>query len=308
MVAVTHLADIARSQNTRAAFWDKSCFAGLIFSRFGIIMRDKCKRLTQNYKDIMSNLSSFQLDVYSSGAAFFIFISVIPFIMIVLYIITHTSISQPDIVSFLESYMPADFELVLITIINDIFNRSKAVLPLSIIACIWSSSRGIMAITKGLNKINYVEETRNYFLVRILSSLYTVFLVAGVLIMITLGAFGRRIFHIISSEYDEIHYLISMLFNNSDLILLVVVFIMFMFMYIVLPARHIAFKRQIPGALIAAVIWILFTRLFSYYINNYNAYSIYGSLAFVIVFLVWIYAGIYFMFIGAWINYRLSLK
>lgn len=271
-------------------------------------MKDTYKRLAQKYKDTIGNQSSFQLDVYSSGAAFFIFISFIPFIMIVLYIITHTSLTQPDILSFLKDYMPDDFEIILANIINDIFSRSKVILPLSIVACIWSSSRGIMAITKGLNKINYVEETRNYFLVRFFSFLYTVLLVAGVVILITLGAFGKRIFNILTREYDEVHYVISMIFKNSDLILFVLIFLMFMFMYCVLPARHIAFLRQIPGALIASFIWIGFTRLFSYYINNYNAYSIYGSLAFIIVFLLWIYAGIYFMFIGAWINYRLSLR
>lgn len=271
-------------------------------------MKDSYKRLAQKYKDTIGNLSSFQLDVYSSGAAFFIFISFIPFIMIVLYIITHTSLTQPDIISFLEVYMPDDFEIIIANIINDIFSRSKVILPLSIIACIWSSSRGIMAITKGLNRINYVEETRNYFLVRFFSSLYTVLMVAGVVILITLGAFGKRIFNILTKEYDELHYIISMIFKNSDLILFVLIFLMFMFMYCVLPARHMSFLRQIPGALIASFIWIGFTRLFSYYINNYNAYSIYGSLAFIIVFLLWIYAGIYFMFIGAWINYRLSLR
>lgn len=271
-------------------------------------MKEFYKRLEQNCKVIFRNLSSFQLDVYSSGATFFIFISIIPFIMIVLYIITHTALTQPDIYAFLGNYMPPEFELVLVTIINEMFSKSTAILPLSIIACIWSSSRGIMAIMKGLNKINYVEETRNYFVVRILSSLYTVFLVVGVVLMIILGAFGRRIFRIMTKEYDNIHSAISIIFNNSDLILLVVVFIMFLFMYKTLPARRVSVLKQIPGAVTASVIWILFTKLFSYYINTYNAYTIYGSLAFIIMFLIWLYAGIYFMFIGAYLNYRLSLR
>ena len=306
MVAVTHLADIARSQNTRAAFWDKSCIAGL----FSIIeiMKESSKRFIQQLKNILNNLSSYQLDVYASGATFFIFVSLIPFSMIILYIITHTSLTQPDILAFLDSYLPADFEVIISNIINDIYSRSKAILPLSIIACIWSSSRGIMAITKGLNKINYVEETRNYFTVRILSSIYTVLIVAVVVIMITLGAFGKRIFDILSTEYDNLHYIFHMIFNNTDLILFVINFFMFLLMYKVFPAKHISFRKQIPGALLASLIWIIFTRIFSYYINNYNAYSIYGSLAFIIIFVLWIYAGIYFMLFGAWFNIRRSKK
>ena len=271
-------------------------------------MKVKLRQLVKQLKELINDLSSFQLDVYSSGATFFIFVSIIPFIMIVLYIITHTSLNQPDILAFLDNYLPPDVELVFSTIISDIYNRSQVVLPLSIVACIWSSSRGVMAITKGLNRINYVEETRNYFIIRLFSSIYTILLVAGVVILIILGAFGKKILNILTANYDELHYSVLMLFNNSDIILFIFIFFLFMFLYIFLPAIHISFKRQIPGALIASFVWILFTRLFSYYINNYNAYSIYGSLAFIIIFLLWIYAGIYFMFFGAWINYRNNLR
>ena len=57
-----------------------------------------------------------------------------------------------------------------------------------------------MAITKGLNSINRVEETRNYFLVRLISSVYTVLLVAGVILLITLGAFGKRILFVLMNK------------------------------------------------------------------------------------------------------------
>lgn len=306
MVAVTHLADIARSQNTRAAFWDKSCIAGL-FSVIGI-MKDKFKKLIEQGRGLFDKLSVLQLDVYSSGATFFIFISIIPFIMIILYIISHTALTQPDLLVFLKNYIPNDYEILLEAVLNNIFNKSKVILPLSIVVCVWSSSRGIMAITKGLNKINCVDETRNYFVVRLISSAYTILLVAGVVILMTLGAFGKKIFNILTKEFSNLHNSIPMLFNNSDFILFIIIFLMFMFMYKFLPSKHMTFLKQIPGALSASLIWIIFTRLFSYYINNYNAYSIYGSLAFIIVFVLWIYAGIYFMFIGAWINYRIGLR
>lgn len=271
-------------------------------------MKTKFNQWIKQIKDFFNRLSVLQLDVYSSGATFFIFISFIPFIMIVIYIITHTALSRPDILTFIDNYVPADFDLVINAIINDLFSKSKAILPLSIIACIWSSSRGIMAITKGLNSINRVEETRNYFLVRLISSVYTVLLVAGVILLITLGAFGKRILFVLNNKYDKLHYSIPMLFYNSDIILFVIIFLMFMFMYKFLPSKHMSFLKQIPGALVASFIWIIFTRLFSFYINNYNAYSLYGSLALIIIFMLWIYAGIYFMFIGAWLNYRYSLK
>ncbi len=271
-------------------------------------MRDASKRLFLKIRETLRNLASFQLDVYSSGAAFFIFISMIPFVMIVLSIIPHISLSQSEVITMITRFIPEDFQVASSALIRDLYSRSRAILPISIIALLWSSSRGIMAITKGLNRINYVEENRNYFVVRAIAILYTVLLVIGVLLLIILGVFGKRIFRLLEQNIDDAHHVLATIYHYSDLIVIVVLFVLFLFMYKFLPARHMIFRQQIPGALLASVIWWGFTELFSYYILRFNAYSMYGSLATVVILLVWFYAGLYFFFFGAWLNHRLSLK
>ena len=272
------------------------------------VMRDASKRLFNRFRETLRNLSSFQLDVYSSGAAFFIFISMIPFALIVLSIFTRTSFSQSEINTLVTRFIPDDFQVAASALLHDLYYRSKTVLSVSIITLLWSSSRGIMAITKGLNRINFVEENRNYFVVRALAILYTLLLVIGVAALILLGVFGKRIFRMVEMNYEELHGVAITIYHYSDMIMILILFFLFLFMYKFLPARHMILKEQLPGALLATLIWWGFTELFSYFILHFNAYSMYGSMAMVVILLVWIYAGLYFFFFGAWLNHRLSLR
>ena len=62
-----------------------------------------------------------------------------------------------------------------------------------------------------------------------------------------------------------------------------------------------------PGAMISATGWVSFSILFSFFIDNFSNYSkLYGSLAAVMVLLLWMYVCMYIMFIGAEINFILS--
>lgn len=272
------------------------------------IMKETSKRLLQKFRETLVNLSSFQLDVYSSGAAFFIFISMIPFILIILYIIPYISFSQTEFITLIVRFIPDDFQMATEVLIRGLYSRSRAILPISIITLLWSASRGILAITKGLNRINHVDENRNYFIVRGISILYTLLMIVVVMLLFILGLFGKRIFRLIEQNFENLHGIASSIYHYSDLIVIVFLFLLFLFMYKFLPARHMILKEQLPGALLASVVWWGFTELFSYYILQYNAYSMYGSLAMVVMLLVWIYAGLYFFFFGAWLNLRISLK
>ena len=81
-----------------------------------------------------------------------------------------------------------------------------------------------------------------------------------------------------------------------------------MFFFTLLPNRKLSIKSQIPGAAGASFLWILFTKLFSFYLSTFNGYSMYGSFAVILVTGVWLYAGMYIMFMGALVNVYLASR
>ena len=65
---------------------------------------------------------------------------------------------------------------------------------------------------------------------------------------------------------------------------------------------------HIPGALLAAMLWVIASLGFSFYVSNFSSYdATYGTLGAVIVLLVWIYVISVAMLIGAVVNRELVL-
>ena len=59
---------------------------------------------------------------------------------------------------------------------------------------------------------------------------------------------------------------------------------------------------QLPGAGLAAIGWSVTTFGFSVYIDEFNGFNTYGSLTTIIILMLWLYAGMYIILVGAYIN------
>ena len=77
-------------------------------------------------------------------------------------------------------------------------------------------------------------------------------------------------------------------------------FAVFLLLYKLIPNTRTYWRDIWPGALLAAVLFEIARALFIFYINNYANYQlIYGSIASIIVLLVWIYYSAFIMILGA---------
>ena len=70
-----------------------------------------------------------------------------------------------------------------------------------------------------------------------------------------------------------------------------------------MPNRKAGIFGQIPGALVAAVGWLLFSLLFALYVDRFSNYtSLYGGLSAIVVFMLWLYVCMYILLLGGEIN------
>ena len=66
---------------------------------------------------------------------------------------------------------------------------------------------------------------------------------------------------------------------HDQVLITLLMLVIFVMVYTFIPSGKRSFLRQIPGALLDAVVWIIFSELFSIYVEGNNAYSMfYGSL------------------------------
>ena len=269
-------------------------------------LRTVANRITKSriYKYISSVgrvISDKKIDVYSATAAFYIYMSFIPFLLILFSTIKYLPFTKTDLLAFIDDVLPIDLNSMVIYIIDELYSGGIGTLSISIVAAIWASAKGMFGITKGLNEITGVKEQRSNLFIRARSAITTVFLMLVMILMLVISVFGNTITNVLS-RFISIPLALSNILEVKNIIMFAVLFLLYMFFYCVLPYKKIRILSQVYGAAAASLLWILFTKLFSLYLSSFTGYSMYGSFAVIIVIGIWLYVGMYLMFTGALMN------
>lgn len=252
------------------------------------------------------------ISAFSAQAAFFIIISFFPFVMFLLTLLQYLPLEETGLVDLgmFTQYMPASIRGLLTEIIKELYEKaSTTLLSVTVITALWSAARGFLAIIKGLNGVYRIKETRNYFKLRFIASIYT--LAFTIMIVISLGilVFGNTIYSYIQQRIPLLSDLALVVISLRTIIGLCVLVVFFLLLYILIPNRKTRILKELPGAIVSAAGWMLFSYAYSFYIDNMGNFSyMYGSLAAIVLCMLWVYFCMYIMFIGAEINVVLQNK
>ena len=93
-----------------------------------------------------------------------------------------------------------------------------------------------------------------------------------------------------------------MLLNFRTPFIWLVLTVVLALMYAYVPGTKQGFRMQLPGAGLAAVRWIVMTWAFSVYEDQFNGFTAYGNLTTIIILMLWLYAGMYVILAGAFMN------
>lgn len=254
---------------------------------------------------ISKRFDSDNLPAYAAQAAFFIFISIFPFLMLFLNLLKYIPFFSSENIEIwiMEIFSPLIGELLIGIIKEANASGSGALISITTVAALWACSKGVLGIIYGLNSIYKTTEKRGYIRLRATAVFYTVGLLVALVIMLLLMVFGNTILNFVMTRFPALDSFANAVRVVRWLVSFGFLMIFFMFLYTVIPERKTKFKNEIPGAVVSAVGWIGFSALYSLYMDMFAVRSnIYGSLAAIIFFLLWIYICMIILFVGAEIN------
>lgn len=266
------------------------------------------RKLYLNIKEFSTQMRRQNINAYAASIAFFFFLSVVPMLMLVCTIIPYTPLTQEDLVTAVTDLTPDMVDSLVVSLISDVYNRSAGILSIAAIATVWSAAKGVMALMQGLNAINGVEDTRNYFVIRVIASFYTVVMLVVVILSLFLMVFGNQLVTLALHRIPRLETVVSFFMNFRFVLVWAILTILFAAIYAYVPDLKLKFKAQIPGAVFSAVVWSVFSWGFSLYLTYGNSYGIYGSLSIIIIVLLWMYFCMYIIMIGAYLNRYFSLE
>lgn len=240
---------------------------------------------------------------YASQGAFFLILSFIPLMMLILYMIQYTPLTESQISSAILSVIPDEFSATVLTIIHQVYQRSAVVLPMSIFLLLWSAGKTVLSLMYGLDTIFRVKRRRNYFVNRALAMIYTMLFVVVLLVTLILMIFGRSLQSMLEKYIPHAAVYTHWILNIRTVIVLTILGLVFLFMYCVIPNRRTSIVIQIPGALLATAGWELLSIGFSLYLKySPNAAWMYGNMTTIILMMIWIYFCMYSFLLGAQVN------
>ena len=240
----------------------------------------------------------------SAQLAFYLLMSLFPFILFLLNLISFTPISSAEFSIHIAEFLPTEVAGLFNKVVGEIVGaRSTGLLSIGALVALWSASRGISAISYALNKAYDKEESRPFWKVALITILFTIGIAVLVLAALLMLIFGEVLARDIFSCIDGAQGFTRLWRVLRYVVPLMLMFLLFTLLYKWIPNHRLRFRHVLPGALFSTLGWIATSAVFSFYVNNFARYTkIYGSIGGIIILLIWLYISSMVVLLGGEIN------
>jgi len=255
---------------------------------------------------VQKDMSDDNLTLVAAGVAFYWMLALFPAIiaMVTVYALVADAQQARDQLEPVLSTLPADARSLIVPRLDQTVDASGGGLTFglvaSLLATLWATSGGMQALMTGINIIYGVDETRNF--VRLKSTALGLTLGALIAAGVSIGLVAAFPVVLDVIGLDPVTAVAAQAVRWIMLVVLIGTGLSIMYRFG--PAPHRARWRWItPGNVTAVALWLVASLGFSLYVSSFGSYDkTYGTLAAVIVLLMWLYLSAIVVLLGAEID------
>ena len=230
---------------------------------------------------------------YAASIAYYALLSLFPFSLLAFGLLAHVTDDAHDraeVFDFVLRYFPAQFEFI--TTQLEYFRGNGLTVGITgTIAIVWGALGVFGAISTAVNYAWGVEKQRSFWKHKLFS--FLMLLVAGLILLIALllvsasQMVGASWFAVVLAHFPGLMILRGFTIRNATTLLFIVVV---GFIYYFVPNAKVRFRDVWIGAFVTGLLWKGTLEGFSWYMRDMSRFSrVNGSIAAVVVFLVWVY-------------------
>lgn len=252
---------------------------------------------------IVQQIADDHVGAYAAQSAYFFMLCMIPIILLMITLVQFTPVTKADVMTGVLQVFPASVDTLITSIVNQVYNQSTGIIPITVIVALWSAGKGVLAMTSGLNSVYGCPETRNYIFIRIRATIYTVMFIIVIIFLLVLSVFGNSLNIFIAEHFSILENVADWLIKARIFITPIVLMIFSLLLYRFLPNRKDKLRKQLPGAVFAALGWMVVSWVFSVYVDVFQGFSsMYGSLTTIVLIMLWMYFCMYSILLGGELN------
>ena len=264
--------------------------------------------MIQKFKSIIQHFSFHDISVYAGNAAFFLVLSALPLLGLILGILPYLPINQQDLVAMLSRILPESLVPTLYYILS--VKYPATLISISAVTAIWSASRGTFSILRGLYQAYEAQQPHGFIRNRLYSIIATLFLTIAILISLSLYVYGRSLISLLP-KFPEIPVIPALFALFSPLMRFFVtttlLVLVFSFLYHYLPIQKRKWRYAFPGAIFSGAGWMFFSYFYSIFVTRFaNMRAVYGSLSTMAIAMLWLYFCMEILFLGGVLNHCLE--
>lgn len=264
----------------------------------------------QILKRVVAQTSEDRLTTEAAAVTFFVLLSIFPGIAaaVSLYGLFADPATVTQQISLLDGIIPAGGMSLLNQQLQGLASTQNSALSFGAIVGIatafWTSNQGTKAMFDALNVVYEEKEKRSFIWRTVVTLLFTlcslIFVIVSLVAVIALPIMLNFV------GLGQMNDLLLRLVRWPILLAMIIVLLAALYRYG--PSRQKAKWRWVtPGSILAAVVWIMGSILFSWYVSRFGNYdATYGSLGAVIGFLTWIWLSATVVLVGGQLNAELE--
>jgi membrane protein len=230
---------------------------------------------------------------YAASIAYYALLSLFPFFMLALALLGRMANNPHDrtaVLEFVLRYFPSQFEFI--TSQLDAFDRNAITIGVAgTIALVWGALGFFGAISTAVNYAWGVEKQRSFWKHKLFS--FLMLIVAGLILIVAMmlvsaaQVVGASWFAGVLAHFPGLAVLRGFTIRYATTLLFIVVV---GFVYYFVPNAKVRFRDVWIGAVVTGLLWKGALEAFSWYMRDMSRFTrVNGSIAAVVVFLVWVY-------------------
>jgi membrane protein len=255
---------------------------------------------------VMAQIKKDRLSIISAGVAFYALLAIFPalIMLVALYGLVSDPRQVEQQISAVSGILPPQAAEVLLGQLQDLTSRDSKALGagaiVGLLLALWSASLGVRTLMEALNVAYDEEEKRGFFRFYGTGLLLTLTAIVGTVLAIALVVALPAVLQVLGLG-QALKWVISIAVWP---ILIIMMLLGLAIIYRYGPSRREPRWRWVSGgAIVATVLWIIGSLLFSVYVTQFANYNeTYGSVGAIVILLLWFLLSSYAVLIGAEFN------
>ena len=237
----------------------------------------------------------------SAALTYYLLFAIFPLLIFVSTLLGVLELDIASITAVLAPILPSDVVDIIRTYLEYVAaNQSRQLLWFSLVFSIWFPMRSTGCLMHSLRKAFGRSAPENILLGQLRTLLFTIWMIFVIGLTLALVVVGRRALYFLSGFLPLSETFISVWGYLRFIILGLVMAISLGILYQLALGQRRPLREVLPGVGSSLAAWLLLSMAFSYYVENMARYAqLYGSIATIVVVLLWLYMSGQVLILGA---------